>query len=85
MKEGAIDTGLLWDPADLGYLTVGLAKYVLDGNEIADGDVEIEGYGTATIVGKQVFMGEPLVFTAETVDNLQFLNARRAVRPAGKE
>ena len=72
MKEGAIDTGLLWDPADLGYLTVGLAKYVLDGNEIADSDVEIEGYGTATINGKQVFMGEPLVFTVDTVDNYNF-------------
>ena len=72
MKEGAIDAGLLWDPAALGYLTIGLAKYVLDGNEIADGDVEIEGYGTATINGKQVFMGEPLVFTVDTVDNYNF-------------
>lgn len=72
MKEGAIDAGLLWDPAALGYLTIGLAKYVLDGNEIADGDVEIEGYGTATINGKQVFMGDPLVFTADTVDNYNF-------------
>lgn len=72
MKEGAIDAGLLWDPAALGYLSVGLAKYVLDGNEIVDGDVEIEGYGVATINGKQVFMGDPLIFTAETVDNYNF-------------
>ena len=72
MKEGAIDAGLLWDPAALGYLSVGLAKYVLDGNEIVDGDVEIEGYGTVTINGKQVFMGDPLIFTAETVDNYNF-------------
>ncbi len=72
MKEGAISAGLLWDPAALGYLSVGLAKYVLDGNEIVDGDVEIEGYGTATISGKQVFMGDPLIFTADTVDNYNF-------------
>ena len=72
VSEGAISSGLLWDPAALGYLSVGLAKYVLDGNEIKDGDVEIEGYGTATIVGKQVFMGDPLIFTAETVDNYNF-------------
>ena len=72
MKEGAIDAGLLWDPAALGYLSVGLAKYVLDGNEIVDGDVEIEGYGVATINGKQVFMGDPLIFTTETVDNYNF-------------
>ena len=72
MKEGAISSGLLWDPAALGYLSVGLAKYVLDGNEIKDGDVEIQGYGTATIAGKQVFMGDPLIFTAETVDNYNF-------------
>ena len=42
------------------------------GWEIKDGDVEIQGYGTATIAGKQVFMGDPLIFTAETVDNYNF-------------
>lgn len=72
MHEGAIDAGLLWDPAALGYLSVGLAKYVLDGNEIVDGDVEIEGYGTATINGKQVFMGDPFIFHADIVDDYNF-------------
>lgn len=72
LKEGAIDAGLLWDPANLGYLTVGMAKYILDGNEIKDGDVNIEGYGTVTIKDKSVVMGEPLVFTADTVDNYNF-------------
>ena len=72
LKEGAIDAGILWDPANLGYLTVGMAKYILDGNAVKDGDVAIEGYGTVTIKDKQVIMGEPLVFTAETVDNYNF-------------
>ena len=72
LKEGAIDAGILWDPADLGYLTVGMAKYILDGNEIVDGDVTIEGYGTVTINDKSVIMGVPLVFTAETVDDYDF-------------
>ena len=72
LKEGAIDAGLLWDPANLGYLTVGLAKYILDGNVVADGEVEIEGYGKVNITGHDVIMGAPLVFTAETVDNYNF-------------
>ncbi|MDD3212653.1 MAG: autoinducer 2 ABC transporter substrate-binding protein [Eubacteriales bacterium] len=72
LKEGAIDAGILWDPANLGYLTVGMAKYILDGNPVVDGDVSIEGYNTVTINNKTVIMGEPLVFTAETVDNYDF-------------
>lgn len=72
LEEGAIDAGVLWDPANLGYLTVGMAKYILDGNEIKDGEVEIEGYGKVTIKGKEVVMGAPLVFTAETVDQYNF-------------
>lgn len=72
MKEGAIDAGVLWNPADLGYVTVGLSKYVLDGNEISDGTVTLEGYGDVTIHGKEVILGAPLVFTADDVDNYNF-------------
>lgn len=73
MKEGAIDASVLWEPAKLGYLTVSLAKYVLEGGEIADGEIEAPGFGTVTIEnGKTVIMGEPSIFTVENVDNFDF-------------
>ncbi|HIY02168.1 MAG TPA: autoinducer 2 ABC transporter substrate-binding protein [Candidatus Blautia faecipullorum] len=72
LHEGAIDTVLLWEPERLGYLTVYLAKYILDGNEVADGELEVPDFGTIDINGKEVIMGPPSVFTDENVDDFDF-------------
>ena len=73
LKEGAIDTVLLWEPAKLGYLTVSLAKYILDGGEIKDGEIEAPGFGKVTIEdGKHVIMGPASLFTKDNVDNFNF-------------
>ena len=72
LHEGAIDTVLLWEPARLGYLTVYLAKYTLEGNEVEDGEMEIPDFGTITIQNKTVVMGPPSLFTDENVDDFDF-------------
>lgn len=72
VHEGAIDAVLLWEPAKLGYLTVYLSNYLLDGNTITDGDMEVPNVGTISINGKTVIMGPPTVFTEENIDNFNF-------------
>jgi len=72
VHEGAIDAVLLWEPAKLGYLTVYLADYMLKGNEVKDGDMEVPNVGTISISGKEVIMGPPTVFTKDNIDNFDF-------------
>ncbi|MDO4547403.1 MAG: autoinducer 2 ABC transporter substrate-binding protein [Clostridia bacterium] len=73
LKDGSLDFGILWDPAQLGKLTVYVAHYELNGIEITDG-MEIPGVGAIELRedGKTIIMGAPSVWTAENVDQFNF-------------
>lgn len=60
LSDGALDTGVLWDPAKLGYLTVGVAKSLLEGKKLENG-MEIDGFGKIEVRedGKTIIMGPP--------------------------
>lgn len=60
LEDGALDTGVLWDPAELGYLTVGVAKALLEGKDLEDG-MDIEGFGVIELKedGRTIIMGPP--------------------------
>nr|WP_072536510.1 autoinducer 2 ABC transporter substrate-binding protein [Anaerococcus mediterraneensis] len=64
LEDGSLDVGVLWDPAKLGYLTVGVAKTMLEGKELTDG-MEIEGFGKIGVKedGKTIIMGPPDDYT----------------------
>lgn len=38
MKEGIVPEFILWNPVELGYLTVWTAKYLLDGNSLPENE-----------------------------------------------
>lgn len=67
LSDGALDLGCLWNCQDLGYLTVGVAKALLDGATLeADGEITIEGVGTYAIEGeKNIILGPPEDYLAE--------------------
>ena len=77
MKEylmtGAADSVTLWNPIDLGNLTVRIAKDLYDGNEIEDAAYYGE-IGPIRYIHEDeiVIMGEPLDFTKENVHNYDF-------------
>ena len=71
LAEGSMKEGLLWNPSDAGYGMVWLAKYLLEGNEIKDGD-EIPGLGKVTVDGTIVKLDAILDITAENADSLGF-------------
>jgi simple sugar transport system substrate-binding protein len=48
LKEGCMQYGYLWDPADAGYAMVAVAKMMLEGQEIKDG-MELPGLGAASV------------------------------------
>lgn len=63
LSDGALDLACLWNTQDLGYLTVAVAKSLLDGNTLSDG-MEIEGFGTIALNGeKDVILGPPEDYT----------------------
>lgn len=64
LQDGALDVGVLWDPTKLGYLTVGVAKALLEGKTL-ENNMEIEGFGTIELKedGKTIIMGPPDDYT----------------------
>lgn len=59
LSDGSLDLGCLWNCQDLGYLTVGVAKALLDGQELGT-EIEVEGFGTFAVEDeKNVILGPP--------------------------
>ena len=72
LKDGSLDYAVLWDPAQLGKLSVYVAHLALAG-ETLEGN-EVPGVGPIHVEedGKTIIMGPPTVWTAENVDNYDF-------------
>lgn len=74
IKEGVLQSFYLWDPRELGALTVRLAKMLIDGKPITEG-LDVPGHGKITFSKqdpKTVIMAEPVRFTKENIDKLDF-------------
>jgi ABC-type sugar transport system, periplasmic component len=71
IEAGIAPVTTLWSPQKLGYLTVYLAKQLLDGQMPFDGQ-EIPNVGNIRVRGDVVIMGEPLDFTKENVNEYDF-------------
>ena len=71
LKSGAMYSAVLWDVEAFGELTIRVADALLNGQEIADG-VELEGWGEISIEDGEIVLGDPLIITAENVDNFSF-------------
>ena len=73
VKSGACGEVILWNPENLGYLTVQAAAQLVAG-KITDDTKEIAAgkLGPKQIVDHVVLLGEPLVFTKANIDQYQF-------------
>ncbi|MEM5476946.1 autoinducer 2 ABC transporter substrate-binding protein [Pacificibacter sp. AS14] len=74
IKSGAMPYSVLWNPADLGYLTVFVGNHLAMGNEITS-DLEVPGLNRTIEVqteSKVIVLGTPSVFTIDNVDNFDF-------------
>ncbi|MDD7446745.1 MAG: autoinducer 2 ABC transporter substrate-binding protein [Clostridiales bacterium] len=72
LKDGSLDFGVLWDPAQLGKLAVYVAYLTITGQTVEG--YEVPGVGPIHINedGKTIIMADPSVWTAENVDNYNF-------------
>jgi len=71
LKEGSMKEGILWNPGDAGFGMVWLAKYILDGNKVANG-TDIPGIGPVTIEGTVIKADAMMDITPENAESLGF-------------
>jgi ABC-type sugar transport system substrate-binding protein len=73
VHEGVTDAVVLWNTDHLGYLTV-YAGVQLAKGELKPGAKSIKAgkLGTFEIVGDNIFLGKPFVFTKDNIDQFDF-------------
>ena len=73
VHEGVVQTVMLWNTADLGYLTVH-AGALLAQEKLAAGAQSLPAgrLGPTEIRGSEVILGPPLFFTKENIDRFDF-------------
>lgn len=71
LKEGSMNTGVLWDPKDAGYALTWVAKYMLDGGDYTK-LTEIPGIGDVVVDGDVIKVDAMVDITKENVDGFGF-------------
>ena len=73
IKEGIIESIVLWNTLDLGYLTVHAAQ-ALSAGELKRGDDVLSAgkLGVIQVVDDEVRLGAPFVFNRENIDRFDF-------------
>ncbi|MCX7681406.1 MAG: substrate-binding domain-containing protein [Anaerolineae bacterium] len=73
VESGTVKTVILWNPVDLGYLAIHVAKAVKEG-KLTPGATEFQAgrLGTVKVQGREVILGEPFKFTAENIAQFDF-------------
>jgi rhamnose transport system substrate-binding protein len=73
IKDGVIESIVLWNTADLGYLTVYTANALSTG-QLKAGATEINAgrLGKIEVAGDEVRLGAPFIFNKENIDRFNF-------------
>lgn len=73
VHDGWVQTVVLWNTRDLGYLTV-LAGSLLTQNKISSSTTSFEAgrLGTIQIRGTEIILGAPVMFTKANIDRFDF-------------
>jgi rhamnose transport system substrate-binding protein len=74
LKDGTVTTVVLWNPIDLGYLTVHVADLVRQGKMPPSGSGTIQAgrLGAIQVHNHEVLLGNPMRFTKANVDSFDF-------------
>jgi len=73
VKAGIVESVVLWNTVDLGYLTV-YAADALSGGKLKRGDREINAgrLGKIEVADDEVLLGAPFIFNRENIDRFNF-------------
>lgn len=71
VEDGTVKVFLLWNPVDLGYLTVQAAKQVASGAKLGD-SIKAGRLNDVKVSGTQVLLGPPMRFTKDNINQFEF-------------
>ena len=73
IKDGVVDSIVLWNTMDLGYLTV-RAAHALATGQLAPGATSLSAgrLGAMQVKGDNVLLGTPFTFTRDNIDQFDF-------------
>jgi rhamnose transport system permease protein len=73
LKDGVLDSVVLWNTMDLGYLTIHVASALSKGT-LKPGAASLTAgrLGSLAVAGDNVLLGTPFTFTKENVDRFDF-------------
>lgn len=71
VKDGTIRKFVLWNPVDLGYLTVHVAKRLVAG-PLPPGRYDFGRLMGIEVTESEALLGEPVIFDAENIDRFDF-------------
>jgi len=73
VHEGVTDCVILWKTEDLGYVTVQAAHALVTGNlKAGDRNFKAGKLGEFEIMGDNILLGKPFIFTRENIDRFNF-------------
>jgi rhamnose transport system permease protein len=73
IKEGVIDSIVLWNTGDLGYLTVYAADALNNGKlKVGDKKIDAGRLGAIEVADDEVRLGKPFIFNKENIDRFNF-------------
>ncbi len=73
IKEGVIESIVLWNTVDLGYLTVYASNALANGQlKASDTGINAGRLGKVEVAGDEVRLGAPFIFNKENIDRFNF-------------
>jgi rhamnose transport system substrate-binding protein len=72
VKNGTVNTVILWNPVDLGYLTVYVIDLLRQGKMPVSGTIKAGRLGKITVTDREVLLGKPIRFTRDNIDDYDF-------------
>jgi ABC-type sugar transport system substrate-binding protein len=72
VKDGTVNSFILWSPIDLGYLTVHVCDLVRQGKMPENGAIQVGRLGKIQVTDREVLLGPPMKFTRENIDKFDF-------------
>ena len=73
VREGVVQTVVLWSTKDLGYLTVYSSALVAQ-NKLSNGATTVQAgrLGTRQIRGSEIILGDPLIINKANIEQMDF-------------
>tara|TARA_Y100000814_G_scaffold280135_1_gene243306 strand:- start:226 stop:1278 length:1053 start_codon:yes stop_codon:yes gene_type:complete len=72
VENGSCSKFALWNPVDLGYLTVFVAHHLKAKGELSDGTYDFGRIKGVVVKDGQAILGPPIVFTKENIGDFNF-------------